>query len=182
MFPSFPSSWLSLLLCFGLLSSCAVSKKATVPGKAAHQYQKPTERELRNKYATRLQVAPKDIDNMPLYYFIDEWMGTPYQYGGNTRTGVDCSGFSCRLYQQVFQQQIVRTSAQQYKAAKTSKKIKKLREGDLVFFDDNKGRISHVGVYLKNGYFVHSSIQRGVIISHLEESYWKLHYVGGGKM
>ena len=184
MHRSFSSCWLLLLLGIGLLSSCAAGRRtaSVKPGKEHHSYKKPTEKELRKKYALRLQVGPDDIDNTPLYYFIDEWLGTPYRYGGNSRAGVDCSGFTCKLYQQIFEQPIVRTSAQQYKAAKKTKKIKKLKEGDLVFFDDNRGRVSHVGIYLKNGYFVHSSIQRGVIISHLEESYWKQHFLGGGKI
>lgn len=167
-----------------LLSSCASSRKVA-PAKTVSgitRYSKPTEKELRKKYAQLLQVSEKEINNLALYYFIDEWMGVPYKYGGNTQAGVDCSGFTCQVYQHIYQQKIVRTSGQQYHAAKRTKKTKKLNEGDLVFFDDKKGRISHVGIYLHNGFFVHSSTQRGVIISHLEESYWQQHFAGGGKI
>src|SRR5690606_10912420 len=99
------------------------------------------------------------------------WRGVPYKYGGNSKAGVDCSGFTVQLYQTIYQQPIARTAAQQFRTVKLRKKFKKLNEGDLVFFDDHKGRVSHVGIYLCNGFFVHSSTQRGVIISHLQEAY-----------
>ncbi len=63
-----------------------------------------------------------DLDNTRLYYFIDEWYGTPYRYGGNTRAGVDCSGFVVQLYTKVFSSSLPRTARQQFDA---SKKIKK---------------------------------------------------------
>ncbi len=59
--------------------------------------------------------------------------------------------------------------------------MKKLEEGDLVFFDDNQGKISHVGVYLMNNFFVHSGTGSGVIIGNLEDDYWREHFVAGGK-
>ena len=56
-----------------------------------------------------------------------------------------------------------------------------LREGDVVFFLNSKGNVGHVGIYLRDDLFVHSSTSNGVIISSLENSYWKKHFYKGGR-
>ena len=56
-----------------------------------------------------------------------------------------------------------------------------LKEGDIVFFTNSNGKVSHVGIYLKDDMFVHSSTSNGVIISTLENSYWKQHFYKGGR-
>lgn len=166
-----------------LLISCGASRKTARRDVEApvRSYQPLSEKALQKKYAARLQASPGDLDNTRLYYFIDEWYGTPYRYGGNTRSGVDCSGFVVQLYTKVFNSMLPRTAAQQFDASKKIKKAKKLEEGDLVFFNDNRGKISHVGVYLMNNFFVHSGTGSGVIIGNLEDDYWREHFVAGGK-
>ena len=62
-------------------------------------------------------------------------------------------------------------------------KERELREGDLVFFRFSKsGKINHVGIYLENGNFVHASSSRGVIISNLDEAYYRRGFVGAGRV
>jgi lipoprotein Spr len=161
-------------------ASCSASRKtagsnARSPGTAS------SERELRKKYASRLSVSSGDIRNVLLYRFIDEWYGTPYRYGGNGKNGIDCSGFSTKLYAGVYDMPIQRTAQQQFNASKRVKR-KKLREGDLVFFNEGGKRITHVGVYLTNAYFVHAGTGNGVIISNLNEAYWQRHFAGGGRL
>ena len=56
-----------------------------------------------------------------------------------------------------------------------------LAEGDVVFFTNSKGRVSHVGIYLKDGLFAHASTSRGVIISRLDDKYWSAHFFKGGR-
>ena len=165
------------LLTLCLLPACSSSRKVT--GKPR---QTPlTERELREKYASLVSVSPRDIDNIVLYRFIDEWYSVPYQYGGNSKKGVDCSGFSVKLYAAVYHTPLPRTAQQQYDSCEKIKR-KKLREGDLVFFHEGGKRITHVGAYLVNGYFVHASTGSGVVISNLSDSYWQRHFAGGGRM
>jgi lipoprotein Spr len=64
------------------------------------------------------------------------------------------------------------------------KPIKKsaLKEGDLVFFKIKQKRISHVGVYVGNNKFAHASVQNGVIISDLDEPYYKMYFYKGGRV
>ena len=61
-------------------------------------------------------------------------------------------------------------------------KISDLKEGDLVFFNTNGKSISHVGVYLKNHKFVHASTKKGVMISDMNEPYFKQTYVSSGRV
>jgi lipoprotein Spr len=68
----------------------------------------------------------------------------------------------------------------QYAASKKLERAE-MKEGDLVFFN-TRGGVSHVGVYLTNGYFVHSSTKYGVIISNLNEGYYKQRFIGAGRV
>jgi cell wall-associated NlpC family hydrolase len=117
-------------------------------------------------------------DNEALYNAIQSWMGTPYQFGGSTKAGVDCSGFVSNIYQEVYQRTLHRVANDmQLDCILISRS--ELQEGDLVFFTNSKGRVSHVGIFLKNDIFAHSSTSRGVIISRLGDSYWSKHFYKG---
>ncbi|RVU03198.1 glycoside hydrolase [Mucilaginibacter limnophilus] len=141
------------------------------------------EKEIAEKYATILNVRKTDIRNGRLYKFIDEWMGTPYRYGGLDKDGVDCSGFVYTLQQQVYDiQNMPRSTNLQINFIKR-KYEEELKEGDLVFFDFDGRQFSHVGVYLQNGYVVHASTRRGVIIVKLHDpSLYKYFSRGGSVM
>lgn len=119
--------------------------------------------------------------NKSLYTFIEEWYGTPYRFGGTTRNGIDCSAFTRQLYGDVYNLDILRTSIEQFSTALFVPK-EHLKEGDLVFFKIHGKRISHVGVYLYDGKFVHASVSQGVVISDLADAYWTRYYAGGGRM
>ncbi|ANI90599.1 hypothetical protein A9P82_03910 [Arachidicoccus ginsenosidimutans] len=136
---------------------------------------------LQAKYATILNVPPTTITNVPLMEEIDSWYGIPYLYGGNSKDGIDCSAFAKMLLKDIYDEQVPRTSEEQYEH---SKRIAKndLREGDLVFFHTSRGaRITHVGVYLQNNKFVHAS-SSGVMISDLNDDYWQKTYRGAGRV
>jgi len=135
-----------------------------------------------NKYAEMVETEPEEIKNLPLYRFIDNWYGVKYKYGGTTRKGIDCSAFSQRLYGNVYCLNIKRTSKQQFKKCERLEDLSDAIEGDLVFFRINRVRISHVGVYLANGYFVHATRSKGIMISSLNNKYWQRRYAGCGRL
>jgi cell wall-associated NlpC family hydrolase len=135
-----------------------------------------------DKYSNVMQVSPNSISNVILYQFIDDWYGTRYQMGGTGRKGIDCSALVQKVYNQVYGMDVVRTSLMQFRGSEYIASKENLKEGDLVFFRIHGGPVSHVGVYLKNNYFVHASSSKGVMISNLDESYWQKVYVGGGRL
>ncbi|MBR9861393.1 hypothetical protein GYB22_11730 [bacterium] len=129
-----------------------------------------------------LGLSPHENVDTALILFVYEWVGTKYCYGGQSKNGVDCSGFANVLYEQVFGIELVRVSTDIYHKSKKVKK-KNLEQGNLVFFKTNgRSRVNHVGVYLWDGYFVHASTKRGVIISKLDEGYYEKTFVSGGRM
>jgi lipoprotein Spr len=122
----------------------------------------------------------ESISNLTLYSFIDEWWGTPYRYGGKTKSGVDCSAFTGALVKDVFGITLPRTAREQYGFCEKIL-MDDLQEGDLVFFN-TRGGVSHVGVYLGNTYFVHSSVHDGVTISSLNDKYYNSKFILGGRV
>ena len=110
-------------------------------------------------------------DNIKLYQLIEEWYGTPHKMGGCSKKGIDCSCFAKTIYFEIYGIDLSRSSIDIAKEINPAKKDK-LKEGDLIFFKIYKNRISHVGIYLKDNKFAHSTSSKGVIISDLDEQYW----------
>ncbi|MCL6458045.1 MAG: C40 family peptidase [Gorillibacterium sp.] len=106
---------------------------------------------------------------------VDKLIGIDYVYGGATTAGFDCSGFTMYIFDQLGVD-LSRSSKDQAKIGKTVAKDD-LRAGDLVFFETGGNGISHVGIYLGDGVFVHSASNNGVIKNRLSESYYSKNYV-----
>ena len=135
------------------------------------------------KASIRLGIDIEMKDNHALYVESSQWIGVPYRNGGTNKRGIDCSGLTSAIYKKVYHKNLERNSDDQRK--KDCQKVKKgkLHEGDLVFFHNGrkKKRATHVGIYLKDRKFIHASTSHGVIISTLDEEYWKKHWLSGGR-
>jgi cell wall-associated NlpC family hydrolase len=141
----------------------------------------PSEEAKAEGRVNSLGIEREEGDNEALYDAIQSWIGTPYRYGGTTKAGIDCSGFVGNIYQEVYNKKLQRVANDMQQDC-TLISRSELKEGDLVFFTNSKGRVSHVGIYLKNDIFAHSSTSRGVIISRLGDSYWSKHFYKGGRV
>lgn len=165
-----------ILLFVLALTSCG-SKKRRVALPADFKGPK----ELSRLYGVRLTPD----DNIFLYNEGAKWLGVPHRLGGLTKKGVDCSGFVAIVFREVYGKQLARSSADMLKH--NCKKVSRanLKEGDLVFFRTGKGRKkvpNHVGIYLKNGKFIHTSTSSGVIVSSLSEPYYVRSWLTGGRV
>ncbi len=109
-----------------------------------------------------------------LYAQYNSWRGTPYEYGGLSLDGVDCSGFIYKSYRSVFNITLPRSTKGQIKRGKRVY-INELCAGDLIFFKTGY-KTHHVGIYVENGKFMHASTSRGVTLSSMRDGYWREHY------
>ncbi len=133
------------------------------------------------KFYTAKNIVFDSILNIGLYSTAYDWIGTPYRYSRSSKKGIDCSGFTKNVYKEVYCKELQGGSADLYTISTLIEK-KNLKEGDLIFFKIKKGRISHVGVYLRNNKFVHASVKGGVMINDLDEAYYKKYFFKGGRL
>ena len=111
------------------------------------------------------------------------YLGTPYRYAGLSKKGLDCSGFVYVSFKEGLGHETPRSAGSTYAWAEKITTAE-LQPGDLVFFVTTGPGISHVGIYMGEGRFIHSASQgpvTGVIYSYLNESYWKRTYKGAGR-
>jgi cell wall-associated NlpC family hydrolase len=104
------------------------------------------------------------------------YLGTPYAFGGTSGYGFDCSGFVSRVFGSNGVS-LARAADEQYQGGQKVAKAD-LQPGDLVFFSTYTSGVSHVGIYVGNNKFIHSSSSRGVSYSSLNDSYYGSRYVG----
>jgi lipoprotein Spr len=115
--------------------------------------------------------------------FVREWLGTPYRLGGNSKTGIDCSQFTKRLYKEVYNEQLENVAWRQWSQTKRISKSS-LEIGDIVFFNSSVSPSGwHCGIFIGNNKFVHASNRReGVIISNLSSYPYNRNYKGAGRL
>ncbi|PQJ21144.1 C40 family peptidase [Tenacibaculum sp. SG-28] len=134
-----------------------------------------------SSYNPRKTNEPKATVADKITWTAVSYKGTPYRYGGTTKKGMDCSGLIYTSFKER-NRDIPRTSGEMYKYGKPIT-LKNVQRGDLLFFITSKkrGRINHVGLVTsiknKTVYFIHSTTSKGVIVSNMEQPYWKRTFV-----
>lgn len=108
---------------------------------------------------------------------IAEYVGVPYEVGGNSKDGIDCASFVALVYKNAVGAELPRSSTDQFYFCE-SPSDKEAHFGDLVFFNTTGRRASHVGIFMGNQLFAHASVSIGVTISTLESSYFKKRFEG----
>ncbi|EAT58695.1 C40 family peptidase [Chlorobium ferrooxidans] len=115
------------------------------------------------------------------FVHVTQYFGTRYRSGGQTPAGFDCSGFVRFMFSKVFNMELPRSSREM---AAIGNKIAKneLQPGDLVFFQTSGSRINHVGIFIGNDTFVHSSLTKGITEDQLKQNYYEKRFAGAVRL
>lgn len=183
---------LAALLGGVLLEGCSSSRNAynrdDIYGEQRHggkkdkDNKKPAKPVRDDKHTRRPDVPATELARRVL----DEaygMLGTRYRHGGNSRSGVDCSGLTCIAFERGAGIKLPRNSAEQRDFCRVIRRDE-LIPGDLVFFSSRVGgdRINHVAIYVGDNSIIHSTSSRGVIVSDLDDYYWRTHFSSCGRV
>ena len=114
---------------------------------------------------------------------IIKYLNVPYQYGGNSKSGIDCSAFTQSIYKNTLSVNLFRSAREQYKQGEVISNVEELRFGDLVFFNTRENvRPGHVGIFLGDNLFAHASTKKGVTVSSINHSYYQTRFMGGRRI
>jgi len=114
---------------------------------------------------------------------IIKYLDTPYKYGGNSKNGIDCSAFTQAIFQNTFSLSLLRSARDQYTQGLVIDNRDELQFGDLIFFNTRRRvRPGHVGIYIGDNLFAHSSSKNGVIVSSLDLDYYSKRFMGGRRL
>ncbi len=117
------------------------------------------------------------IPQSRLIEITNSWLGTPYRYAGFSRKGIDCSGFVCKVFEELAHAKLPHQS-RKLRAMGTPVSLRNARAGDLVFFKGGLFKtVNHVGIYLGNNKFVHAATKKGVSFARLDQEYYKVRFV-----
>lgn len=125
---------------------------------------------LSNKPTEEIRKYSKKDIRFKIIEEANNWIGTPYKWGGESKYGVDCSGFVQEVYKKVGLK-IPRTSNEQFNYSKIIN-LQDKNIGDLIFFMKNN-KIYHVGIYYGDNQIIHSSSTHGVVIQPINDKYLK---------
>ena len=170
----------TLLIFLLVLSGCGVMKPSPIytSGRGANTKAAKSAKSTPLATAARLTSPIK----LSMLKSINGYRGVPYKWGGDTMKGMDCSGFTMKVFGESANLNIPHNAAAQYKlGAKISRR--QLKFGDLVFFRDIESKgVSHVGIYIGNEEFVHASLSKGVVNSSMNQEYYKKRYVSARRI
>ncbi|MFZ5562624.1 MAG: C40 family peptidase [Thermodesulfobacteriota bacterium] len=142
-------------------------------GRAASSSRPPVIEKTRVKAETIAGEISADIPEK-LETAIRNYFGLRYRMGGEGKNGIDCSALVKKVYADAFNVELPRNSRQQSSLdGMEDVSEDALETGDLLFFGPKRSRITHVGIYLAGGYFLHAVRSEGVTISRLDGQYWK---------
>lgn len=161
-----------IFILLAALSSCHTTKKPAVTDNSQEFYR---------KYSAIFGYELQGDEARELIEYLAGWIGTPYKYGGSTKEGTDCSGLTYRTYLELYKTSLYRSSQDQTRNCKPIE-IKEIQTGDLVFFKISGNKVSHVGIYLSKNRFIHASTKKGVVISNLDEAYYKKYFYQAGRV
>lgn len=192
-----------VLLSFVIMTGCSsyheLSEKdsKTKKKKGVDEYKNSSELVATNTFANKTSIKRENLESISssltgfintsmisvnkdrdeVMYKVIEYLNTPYLWGGTSKRGIDCSGFVQAVMYKALGVTLPRTS---YEMSTVGEDVDRsnLKFGDLLFFETRgKGRVSHVAIYLEDGYFVHSGSKTGVAVASLDSEFYATHFL-----
>jgi cell wall-associated NlpC family hydrolase len=164
----------TLLMC--LLSACATTQKPqrSYESSQTHRLEDADNAEVRDLNQISNEVIIRAIG----------LVGTPYRYGGTQpETGFDCSGLIGFVFNEAAGLKLPRTTRELIDIDAKPIDREDLQAGDLIYFNSRGGRVSHIGIYVGEGRFVHAPSTGGLVrIDKLDTPYWNKFYVGAKRV
>ncbi len=158
---------------FASLNVKAISKKSDNQGQVLASIANTNEVIKRSAIENAIMHS-NTIDN--ILSEAESYLGTPYRFGGTSRSGIDCSAFVLSVFGAAAGMDLPRVAAEQSQEGDSVERTE-LQKGDLVFFSHRGSRISHVGIVEEvtaegEIKFIHAATSKGVMVSSLDDSYW----------
>ncbi|WP_028122243.1 C40 family peptidase [Epilithonimonas tenax] len=159
---------------FASLEVKAISKNSDNQGQKVLASIANTNEVIKRSAIENAIIHSNTIDN--ILSEAESYLGTPYRYGGTSRSGIDCSAFVLSVFGAAAGMELPRVAAEQSQEGDSVERTE-LQKGDLVFFSHGGRRISHVGIVEEvtaEGQikFIHAATSKGVMVSSLDDNYW----------
>lgn len=160
---------LAMLTIVGCAPSVRYARNAGAAKAGGKNYKVPPSWDYRKHYT----IPPARLNRI-----VDSYMGTPYRYGGMSRSGMDCSGFVVVVFRRLNGAKLPRSTRRQRRLGRPVGR-NRVKVGDLVFFRGGMfNTINHVGIYMGDNTFAHASSSRGVVYSGLDDKYFGPRFAG----
>lgn len=141
---------------------------------------------MQNLNSQRSSNSATQIDNTSkekMLMEIIKYLDTPYRFGGTSKDGIDCSAFTQTIFENTFKVPLLRTAREQFTQGYDIEDRKDLQFGDLVFFNTRRRvKPGHVGVYIGDNLFAHSSSKNGVMVSSMDHEYYSNRFMGARRV
>jgi len=154
----------------------AATETTTATGASDTQQDQQGDGEFRLPHEQKSQ-----LDRTRMNRIIANYLGTPYEYGGTGKMGIDCSGLMYVLYRDYNGTRLPLSTEALFRLDGRVE-YDNLSYGDLVFFRLSGRKVSHVGMYLENGRFVHASESHGVTVDDITTEYYATSYAGARRI
>lgn len=136
---------------------------------------------IAESFSTESDILPNGLNRDHFLLEVVQYLGVRYSYGGSTKKGIDCSGFTCQVFKNAASKPLPRSTSEQFRSGEKITR-NQLQFGDLVFFNTTGRSPSHVGIYIEDDIFAHASVIEGVTLSSLESTYYKKRFVGARRV
>jgi lipoprotein Spr len=181
-------NWKLFVLCLSVIGLIFLSAKKDHFQKVLDRQSEPLVKEKLldfKKGGIEKKVSENKYDTEELITYAKSFLNTPHRMGGTTKKGIDCSGFVMAVHKK-FGIELPHSSEEQARYGDILSDMDKLKKGDLVFFYDSYKTshfITHSGIYLGDGEFIHTSSNKGVSIAKVDDPYyWGRRFLFGTRL